>query len=96
MKIDEHRTPQDGRFNFKVDNNEVDLRISVMPTTFGEKIVMRLLRKSGGVPSLQELGLRGVSMKSLESGILRPHGIIIVCGPTGSGKRQLSTRFWKT
>ncbi len=86
MKIDEHRTPQDGRFNFKVDNNEVDLRISVMPTTFGEKIVMRLLRKSGGVPSLQELGLRGVSMKSLESGILRPHGIIIVCGPTGSGK----------
>ncbi len=86
MKIDEHRIPQDGRFNFKVENNEVDLRISVMPTTFGEKIVMRLLRKSGGIPSLQELGLTGSSLKNLEAAILRPHGIIIVCGPTGSGK----------
>lgn len=86
MKIDEHRTPQDGRFNFKVDKDEVDLRISVMPTTFGEKIVMRLLRKSGGVPTLPELGLAGTSLKNLELGILRPHGIIIVCGPTGSGK----------
>lgn len=86
MKIDEHRTPQDGRFNFKVDKDEVDLRISVMPTTFGEKIVMRLLRKSGGIPTLPELGLAGISLKNLELGILRPHGIIIVCGPTGSGK----------
>ncbi len=86
MKIDEHRTPQDGRFNFKVDNKEVDLRISVLPTTFGEKIVMRLLRKSGGIPTLPELGLTGSSLKNLETSILRPHGIIIVCGPTGSGK----------
>lgn len=86
MKIDEHRTPQDGRFNFKVDNKEVDLRISVLPTIFGEKIVMRLLRKSGGIPTLPELGLTGNSLKNLETSILRPHGIIIVCGPTGSGK----------
>ena len=86
MKIDEHRTPQDGRFNFKVDKEEADLRISVMPTTFGEKIVMRLLRKSSGIPTLPELGLNGTSLKNLESAILRPHGIIIVCGPTGSGK----------
>ncbi|MCL6096172.1 MAG: GspE/PulE family protein, partial [Patescibacteria group bacterium] len=86
MKIDEHRTPQDGRFNFKVGENEVDLRISVMPTSFGEKTVMRLLRKSGGIPTLQELGLNGSSLKNLETAILRPHGIIIVCGPTGSGK----------
>ncbi len=86
MKIDEHRTPQDGRFNFKVDEKEVDLRISVLPTVFGEKIVMRLLRKSGGLPTLNELGLTGGTLKSLESAILRPHGIIIVCGPTGSGK----------
>lgn len=86
MKIDEHRTPQDGRFNFKVGDKEVDLRISVLPTTFGEKIVMRLLRKSGGIPTLQELGLMGSSLKNLETAILRPHGIIIVCGPTGSGK----------
>lgn len=86
MKIDEHRIPQDGRFNFKIGDKEVDLRISVLPTTFGEKIVMRLLRKSGGIPTLQELGLTGTSLKSLETAILRPHGIIIVCGPTGSGK----------
>ncbi len=86
MKIDEHRMPQDGRFNFKVDEKEVDLRISVLPTVFGEKIVMRLLRKSGGLPTLNELGLTGSTLKNLESAILRPHGIIIVCGPTGSGK----------
>ncbi len=86
MKIDEHRTPQDGRFNFKVNNDEVDLRISVIPTVNGEKIVMRLLRKSGGVPSLSELGMSGVSLKSLEIAMLRPHGIVLVTGPTGSGK----------
>jgi type IV pilus assembly protein PilB len=86
MKIDEHRIPQDGRFNFKIEDKEVDLRISVLPTAFGEKIVMRLLRKSGGVPSLQERGLTGTSLKNLETAMLRPHGIIIVVGPTGSGK----------
>lgn len=86
MKIDEHRSPQDGRFNFKVEDKEVDLRISVLPTIFGEKIVMRLLRKSGGIPTLPELGLAGVSLKNLETNMLRPHGIILVCGPTGSGK----------
>jgi type IV pilus assembly protein PilB len=86
MKIDEHRSPQDGRFNFKVDDKEVDLRVSVLPTVHGEKIVMRLLRKSGGIPTLNELGLGGTALKNLETSILRPHGIIIVCGPTGSGK----------
>jgi type IV pilus assembly protein PilB len=86
MKIDEHRTPQDGRFNFKIEDKEVDLRISVLPTAFGEKIVMRLLRKSGGVPTLQDLGLSGSSLRNLETAMLRPHGIIIVVGPTGSGK----------
>jgi len=86
MKIDEKRIPQDGRFNFKVDKQEVDLRVSALPTVFGEKIVMRLLKKSGGVPDLPELGLRGRALKNLEDSILRPHGIIILCGPTGSGK----------
>ncbi len=86
MKIDEKRIPQDGRFNFKADNQEVDLRVSSLPTVFGEKIVMRLLKKTGGVPDLPELGLRGRALKNLEDSVLRPHGIIIVCGPTGSGK----------
>lgn len=86
MKIDEHRTPQDGRFNFKVEDKEVDLRISVLPAAHGEKVVMRLLRKSGGIPTLPELGLMGTALRNLETNMLRPHGIIIVCGPTGSGK----------
>jgi len=86
MKIDEKRIPQDGRFNFRADMEEVDLRVSSLPTVHGEKIVMRLLKKSGGVPTLPELGLRGSALRNLEDAILRPHGIIIVCGPTGSGK----------
>ncbi len=86
MKIDEKRLPQDGRFNFKGDNQEVDLRVSSLPTAWGEKIVMRLLKKTGGVPELAELGLRGRGLKNLEDAILRPHGIILICGPTGSGK----------
>lgn len=86
MKIDEKRIPQDGRFNFKTAEEEVDLRVSSLPATWGEKIVMRLLKKTGGVPSLDELGLRGHGLKNLEDAILRPHGIILICGPTGSGK----------
>lgn len=57
-----------------------------MPTAFGEKVVMRLLKKSGGVPSLPDLGLRGMALRRLEENITRPHGIILICGPTGSGK----------
>jgi type IV pilus assembly protein PilB len=86
LKIDERRTPQDGRFNFKVSDEEVDLRVSSLPTVFGEKIVMRLLRKSGGIPTLMDLGLNGTPLRTLEAAMLRPHGIILVCGPTGSGK----------
>lgn len=86
MKIDEKRVPQDGRFNFKGSEEEVDLRISNLPTTWGEKVVMRLLKKSGGVPTLADLGLRGRGLKNLQDSILRPHGIILICGPTGSGK----------
>jgi len=86
MKIDEKRIPQDGRFNFRADGEEVDLRVSTLPTVHGEKVVMRLLKKSGNIPTLPELGLRGQGLKTLQDSILRPHGIILVCGPTGSGK----------
>lgn len=86
LKIDEKRIPQDGRFNFKNASEEVDLRVSSLPATWGEKIVMRLLKKTGGIPDLPELGLRGQALKNLQDTILRPHGIIIICGPTGSGK----------
>ena len=86
MKIDERRIPQDGRFNFKADDQDTDLRVSSLPTAWGEKIVMRLLKKTGGVPDLPTLGLRGKALKNLQDAILRPHGIILICGPTGSGK----------
>lgn len=86
MKIDERRLPQDGRFNFSSDDGEVDLRISSLPTTHGEKIVMRLLKKSGKVPTQQDLGLRGRALKNLQQAIRIPHGIILITGPTGSGK----------
>lgn len=86
MKIDEKRIPQDGRFTFKADGDEVDLRVSSLPSVHGEKMVMRLLKKSVSVPELSELGLRGRALKSLEESIRVPHGIILVTGPTGSGK----------
>jgi len=86
LKIDEKRIPQDGRFFFTTDGHDVDLRVSTLPTTYGEKVVMRLLQKAQKVPTLPDLGLRGLALKNLMSAIQRPHGIIIVCGPTGSGK----------
>lgn len=86
MKIDEKRVPQDGRFNFVSGEEEVDLRVSSLPTVNGEKIVMRLLKKSGKVPTLGELGIRGRALKDLETAAHVPHGIVLVTGPTGSGK----------
>ncbi len=86
LKIDEKRIPQDGRFTFKSQNEEVDLRVSTLPTVFGEKVVMRLLKKTGGIPSLTELGFGGPQLKELEEAIAKPYGIILITGPTGSGK----------
>lgn len=86
LKIDERRIPQDGRFEFSLGNDAVDLRVSTLPTVNGEKVVMRLLKKSGGLPSLTELGLKGPQFKDLEEAISKPYGIILVTGPTGSGK----------
>lgn len=86
LKIDERRLPQDGRFTFTFGKEEVDLRISTVPTIHGEKVVMRLLPKSTAAPTLQDLGLRSSSLKNFEGQLLRTHGIILICGPTGSGK----------
>lgn len=86
MKIDEKRIPQDGRFTFEQGEEVVDLRVSTLPTVNGEKIVMRLLKKTGGIPTLVDLGLRGTQYNSLEEAISKPYGIILVTGPTGSGK----------
>jgi type IV pilus assembly protein PilB len=86
LKIDEKRLPQDGRFNFKSQGKEIDLRVSTLPTVNGEKVVMRLLEKNTAVPSLQELGLNGLALQRVMNAIKVPHGIILVTGPTGSGK----------
>lgn len=86
LKIDERRLPQDGRFDFEYGGKDIDLRISTLPTVFGEKVVLRLLSKSETPPSLQELGLRAGSLKTLDIQLQRTHGIILICGPTGSGK----------
>ena len=86
LKIDERRLPQDGRFKIEVGNAEVDLRVSTMPTSFGEKVAIRLLEGEGTVMRLPELGFRGTSLQRVEESLLKPHGIILVTGPTGSGK----------
>lgn len=86
LKIDEKRLPQDGRFNYVSQGKEIDLRVSTLPTVHGEKIVMRLLEKNINVPSLEDLGLRGLALRQVESQIKMPHGIILITGPTGSGK----------
>lgn len=86
LKIDEHRLPQDGRFKVAVGEVEVDLRVSTLPTVFGEKVVIRLLKEKGRVMSLADLGLTGISLKRVDDNLRRPFGIMLVTGPTGSGK----------
>lgn len=86
MKIDEKRKPQDGRFRARVDNREVDFRVSTFPTYFGEKVVMRILDPDIGIKSFQELGITDRNLKVLEEGLRRPFGMILLTGPTGSGK----------
>lgn len=86
LKIDERRLPQDGRFSFKIGDQIVDLRVSTLPTVNGEKVVMRILPKSGSAPTMSDLGLRGPALKAVETSITRANGIILVTGPTGSGK----------
>lgn len=86
LKIDERRLPQDGRFDFSENNQQVDLRISTLPTIHGEKVVMRLLNKNANVPTLEEIGLSGLALRNVQDAIKVPHGIVLVTGPTGSGK----------
>ena len=86
LDISEKRLPQDGRFNVKVRNVQIDVRISTMPTQYGESAVMRLLNQSGGVLALDRIGLPKRMLDRLRSVIHRPTGMVLVTGPTGSGK----------
>ncbi|NCN06907.1 MAG: type II/IV secretion system protein [Candidatus Pacebacteria bacterium] len=86
LKIDEKRVPQDGRFGFAQQGQQIDLRVSTLPTIHGEKIVMRLLKKDQAVPPLPDLGLTGFALRNMQDAIKVPHGIVLITGPTGSGK----------
>ncbi len=86
MDIAVKRSPQDGRFRIKAKNKDIDVRVSTIPTIFGEKVVMRLLDQTSIMVGLQELGFSNDCLQRFVELIKRPHGIILVTGPTGSGK----------
>lgn len=86
LKIDEHRIPHDGRFKFKIKDSFIALRVSILPAFFGENIVLRILQESARPLSLEELGLTSRNLELVKTNIKKPHGMMLVTGPTGSGK----------
>lgn len=93
MDIAEKRKPQDGRITMMIDRKEYDIRVSVLPTVYGEKCVLRLAQKKSLAKDKSELGLSGTELELFDSMLKRPNGIILVTGPTGSGK---STTLYTT
>lgn len=86
LKIDERRAPQDGRFKIQIGSETYALRVSTLPITEGEKVVMRILNETSKAATLEELGYWGISLDNINKAITQPHGMILVTGPTGSGK----------
>lgn len=86
LKLDEHRLPQDGRFKIQTEEQKISFRVSILPTFFGEKIVMRLLLEDGKKFTLETLGFWGESLESIHRAIKKPYGMILATGPTGCGK----------
>ncbi|MBS3903264.1 MAG: type II/IV secretion system protein [Anaplasmataceae bacterium] len=86
LKIDETRIPQDGRFRTTVFNRSIDFRVSTFPTPLGEKVAIRVLDPTTGLKGFDELGLMGRNLELIEEGLKKPYGMILVTGPTGSGK----------
>jgi type IV pilus assembly protein PilB len=86
MRLDERRRPQDGRFSANFDDRKIDFRVSVLPTSFGEKVVMRILDNDKGVRNLEETGISKEHLAVIRRLIHEPYGIILISGPTGSGK----------
>ena len=86
LKLDEHRLPQDGRFKIKTKDYEYSFRVSIIPVFNGEKVVMRLLQESGQILTLEQLGFSQKTLAIVKRNIVKPHGMILVTGPTGSGK----------
>lgn len=86
MKLDEKRKPQDGRFSARIDGRKIDFRVSTFPTYFGEKVVMRILDQQKGVQKLDDLGFMPEQLEMIKKAINKPYGLILISGPTGSGK----------
>lgn len=86
MRLDEKRKPQDGRFTARIEGRKIDFRVSTFPTYFGEKVVMRLLDQEKGVKKLDDLGLSKYNLERIRRALARPYGLILISGPTGSGK----------
>lgn len=86
MKLDEKRKPQDGRFSARIEGRKIDFRVSTFPTYYGEKVVMRILDQAKGVKRLDQLGLSERNLNMIRESLKRPYGLILISGPTGSGK----------
>ncbi len=86
MRLDERRKPQDGRFSAKIEGRRIDFRVSTFPTYYGEKVVMRLLDHEKGVKKLDQLGLSEQNIKYIRDALKQPYGLVLISGPTGSGK----------
>lgn len=86
MRLDEKRKPQDGRFSAKLGDRKIDFRVSTFPTYYGEKVVMRILDQEKGVKALDQLGISERNLKLIRTAIDKPYGLILISGPTGSGK----------
>ncbi|MFA6077406.1 MAG: GspE/PulE family protein [Candidatus Paceibacterota bacterium] len=86
LKLDEKRKPQDGRFSVKLDGRKVDIRVSSLPTFYGEKIAMRILDSEKGVKPLDSIGLTPENLAKIRKAMVEPYGLVLISGPTGSGK----------
>jgi len=86
MRLDEKRKPQDGRFSAKLNDRKIDFRVSTFPTYFGEKVVIRILDQEKGVKTLDDIGFSKSNLEAIRRAINRPYGLILITGPTGSGK----------
>ncbi|GMQ95247.1 MAG: type IV-A pilus assembly ATPase PilB [Patescibacteria group bacterium] len=86
LKLDEKRKPQDGRFSARIDGRKIDFRVSTFPSYYGEKVVMRILDSEKGVKKLDSMGLSQRNLDTINAALKRPYGLILITGPTGSGK----------
>jgi len=92
LDIAEKRRPQDGKFQLKVEGRQIDFRVSTLPTTHGEKVVMRILDSSNLTLKLETLGFEEKALVDIQEAINVPYGMLLVTGPTGAGSRPPSTR----